>query len=138
MSGFVCKPSASRISCSLNQVIDPKPLIALMMLIGECGPRRPGPIRRRCSQGLKRDSVPFSRDAGASGYKHSGLPRPMRLPEQGSDIFGIAAVVHGARQRGVMELQLHARRSPDFAKKYYELQGQQAKTSRGSFGRSLR
>jgi AcrR family transcriptional regulator len=28
----------------------------------------------------------------------------------------------------VMELQLHARRSPDFAKRYYELQGQQAKT----------
>jgi AcrR family transcriptional regulator len=28
----------------------------------------------------------------------------------------------------VMELQLHARRSPEFAKKYYELQGRQAKT----------
>jgi hypothetical protein len=33
--GSVSRPSASRINCSLNQVIDPKPLMALMMVMGE-------------------------------------------------------------------------------------------------------
>lgn len=40
-----------RIICALHQVIDPRPLIALMSLIGDCGPSKLGP---RLTCGLRR------------------------------------------------------------------------------------